>query len=578
MPTPRTTLLHVFRTAPAKALLAVGCAAIASGTLLAFPPHAAASSASGNILIRPSRPFPSCDVFICLSSPPPQPSGGGGTTGAIVLPPTKHHEPSSSASPVDTSQQFGYVSTFSPAPAVVHTPTATASVACVASGQPIKGSGGDLDLPGIPGSSTDPGHAGALPISTLGPSTMLPPQIDSSNLAQLQITRPVDAASANLAMIASSGYRFPCIHLEFGPGRNYSSVEYALTNAGLVADDRAGNTEVLTWTYSTVLWSYTMPGSAKIHQGSGEINAQPNQVSTSMAQDTRAIALGTIGLAAVVALALIVLYVAGIRRHRARYRERYYRRATLRDERETMLAAVERAQAAQEIEAARWAEAAAREAETLHEPEVLSESEVLSEPEQVEELGEPEEAVSEFASVAQDEEGDDDGDTAEVEDVEPEPEAEHENVDESEETEEPDETEERDESEPAAEVEPEAEESETEALEEPEPESDEPEASDDDDSDGISVEQQHVNGSESVEVVDAPEATAEPEATVEPEASAETEAVAEADPGTGDEDAGGENAGDAVTGDDAVTGTEEAGGDQEAGDEEASTGYRKTPV
>lgn len=560
VPIPRITLLHVFRTAPAKALLAVGCAAIASGTLLAFPPHAAASSASGNILIRPSRPFPSCDVFICLSSPPPQPSGGGGTTGATVLPPTKHHDPSSSASPVDTSQQFGYVSTFSPAPAVVHTPTATASVACVASGQPIKGSGGDLDLPGIPGASTDPGHAGALPISTLGPSTMLPPQIDSSNLAQLQITRPVDAASANLAMIASSGYRFPCIHLEFGPGRNYSSVEYALTNAGLVADDRAGNTEVLTWTYSTVLWSYTLPGSAKIHQGSGEINAQPNQVSTSMAQDTRAIALGTIGLAAVVALALIVLYVAGIRRHRARYRERYYRRATLRDERETMLAAVERAQAAQEIEAARWAEAAAREAETLHEPEAIPE------PEQVEELGEPEEAVSEFASVAQDAEGDDDEDTAEVEDVEPEPEAEHENVDEPEETEEPDETEERDEPEPAAEVEPEAEESTTEALEESEPESDEPEASDDDDSDGISVEQQRVNGSESAEVVDAPEATAEPEAS------------AEAEPGTGDEDAGGENAGDAVTGDDAVTGTEEAGGDQEAGDEEASTGYRKTPV
>ncbi len=228
----------------------------------------------------------------------------------------------------------------------------------------MTGPGGDLDLPGIPGSSKDPGHTGGLPFTKMGPSGMLPPQIDSTNLAQLQVTRSIDPASANLSMIASSGYRFPCIHIALGPGRGYSSIEYALVNAGLVADDRAasGKTETLTWTYSTILWSYSVPGSTQVHQGSGQINAQPNVVTTSIGHDTRAIALGTIGLTSVVALALIALYIGGIRRNRRRYRQRFHRRASLRAEREAMMAAVEMAQAAQATEAARWAEIAEREA------------------------------------------------------------------------------------------------------------------------------------------------------------------------------------------------------------------------
>src|SRR5260370_357349 len=125
----------------------------------------------------------------------------------------------------------------------------------------------------------DAGHAGALPTSGLGPAAMVPPQIDSTNLAQVEVTRAVDAASANLAMVASSGYRFPCVHIEIGPGRGYSNVQYALVNAGLVADDRSGKTDTLRWTYSTILWAYTLPGSTKVQQRRGRINARPALVS-----------------------------------------------------------------------------------------------------------------------------------------------------------------------------------------------------------------------------------------------------------------------------------------------------------
>lgn len=329
MPISQKSLSGVFHSAPAKAALAVSGAALASGALLAFPATASAASNSANLIIRPSH---SRIVFPTFSFPVPPSTGypsviestgvsgsGGGK---------KHSDPS----PTDQGQ-FNYVSTFTPAPAASSAPPNTASAACLANGQPVSGAGGDLDLPGIKGTSQDAGHVGALPINALGPAAMLPPQIDSTNLGQLKVTRPVDAISANLAMVASSGYRFPCVHVEIGPGNGYTSAEYALVNAGLVADDRLGGTETLTWTYSTILWTYTVPGSTAVHQGSGQINAQPGRTSTSLVKDSKLVVAGTIGLTLVVALGLLMLYIVGKRRSRARYRARYYRRTALRVQR-----------------------------------------------------------------------------------------------------------------------------------------------------------------------------------------------------------------------------------------------------
>lgn len=330
MPIPQKTPSRVVRTALAKAVLAVSGAALAAGALLAFPATAAAASKPANLLIRPSRPFPS------FSFPVP-PTTQFPTPGSSTIIPVGVKK---SAAPKHSDQgQFSYVSTFSPAPVAASTPANTASASCVASSStPAPGPGGDLDLPGINGTSKDIGHVGALPINSLGPTAMLPPQIDSTNLGQLKVTRPVDATSTNLSMVASSGYRFPCVHIEIGPGRGYGNAEYALVNAGLVADDRSGSTETLTWTYSTILWSYTVPGSPTVHQGSGQINAQPDRTTSSLVTDSKAVAAGTIGLTVVVSLGLIALYIVGRRRNRARYRERYYRRAAARAQRELLAA------------------------------------------------------------------------------------------------------------------------------------------------------------------------------------------------------------------------------------------------
>ncbi|HXR70547.1 hypothetical protein [Actinocrinis sp.] len=403
MPIPPKTPSRVFRTAPAKAALAVGGAALAAGALLAFPATASAASKPANLLIRPSRPFPS---FSFPGQPTTQfPTSGGSTIIPVGV--------KKSAAPKHSEQaQFSYVSTFSPAPVATSAPANTASASCVASSAPAPGPGGDLDLPGINGASKDVGHVGALPINSLGPTAMLPPQIDSTNLGQLKVTRPVDATSTNLSMVASSGYRFPCVHIEVGPGRGFGNAEYALVNAGLVADDRSGSTETLTWTYSTILWSYTVPGSATVHQGSGQINAQPDRTATSLVTDSKAVAAGTIGLTLVVSLGLIALYVIGRRRNRARYRARYYRRAAARAQREIMAAGVmpimqsaEQAQpseiweprAGEVVEVAETAGAAVPEAEAAEaataeavEPEAAQESEDSEEVPEPEVAGQPE--------------------------------------------------------------------------------------------------------------------------------------------------------------------------------------------
>ena len=323
MPISRKSLSRVIRTAPAKAALAIGCAA-AVASALALPARAATTDPTlGNrIIIRPSHPFPSFSFF--PSTTPVTSNPGNPATVPVGS--------KKSAAPKH-STYTGYISTFSPAPPPKTSAPVSSPAACVAGGQALTGSGGDLDLPGITGTSKDPGHVGALPLSSLGPSSMLPPGIDSADLAQLELTRTSDAASANLSMVASSGYRFPCVHIEFGPGQGYSGVQYALVNAGLISDDHNGTTETLAWTYSSILWSYTLPGSTKVHEGSGRINARPDVVTGSLANDSRAIAVGTISLTLIVSLGLIGLYVVGKRCNRARYRARYYRRMVARQQR-----------------------------------------------------------------------------------------------------------------------------------------------------------------------------------------------------------------------------------------------------
>lgn len=319
----RESLSKIPRTAPVKAVLAAGGVA---ALLAGFTVGSASATTVLPALHRPPLPSVSIATYIPASTP------------ATAQPTTR----SASASPAPKAKSSqtsrtglsgvggGYVSTFSAAPAGQGGGSSGPAPACVPDGAPVGGPGGDLDLPGITGTSTDVGHTGALRVTRVGPASMLPPEIDSADLTRLRITRPVDPNSANLAMAASSGYRFPCLHLELGAGAGYSNAEYALVNAGLVADDRIAGSEVLTVTYARILWAYTVPGSAVVHHGSGRVNARPDRVAGNLVVDSRVVVLSTMGLGLAVALALLGLYLFGVHRDRERYRARFYHRALAR--------------------------------------------------------------------------------------------------------------------------------------------------------------------------------------------------------------------------------------------------------
>ena len=514
----RTSLPSALRSPTARALAAIGCSA-AVLTVWALPPAAGASATvSPDRIIKHSLTFnPTPSLTKIFPSGPGQPSNPGHPVG-----PTTHTAAHASKTAANGG---GYVSTFSPA-AVLQTPDPTSSAACLANGQPVSGPAGDLDLPGIAGTSTDPGHTGALKITGFGPQSMLPPGIDSTDLTELQITRTVDKASPNLAMVASSGYRFACAHVEVGSGDGYSSAEFALLNAGLVADDQTGNVETLTVTYSSILWSYTEPGSVIVHTGSGKINARPDKMHANIATDSRFIAEGTIGLTALVALGLIALYVIGRKRHRKRYRSRYYRR---------MSARARQAEYVEYQEYMHYQQQLAAEQMAAEEP--AAQQAQMAEPEPEPELAPTPEPARE-AEVEVDSEADSE--------VVPEPELEPESVSEPEEPEvEPElepEPESESEIEPAAEAatdaeaEPEAVEAEpeAEAAAESEPESEPAAESEDETEPAAEADSAPEPASEpepepeaEPEPASEPELEAEPAAETEPEPEAETEAETE---------------------------------------------------
>ena len=170
------------------------------------------------------------------------------------------------------------------------------------------------------GGSTDPGFLNWLRIGTLGPSTMLPPRIDASNLSMLTLTRTVDAESANLGMAASSGDRFGCALLDVGPGPGYQRIDYALTDAGFVSETVQGTTEKLIVTYASISWNYRPSGSAAAAvTGSGTINSEPGAARTSLKRDGQLVGGGVLALVALCLLGMLVLTLVGRRRRRKRY-------------------------------------------------------------------------------------------------------------------------------------------------------------------------------------------------------------------------------------------------------------------
>lgn len=275
----------------------VACAGAATLLLAAsatFAPSSAVAAAAPDAHRSHSpRPLPTFSLPIGLPTLPstsqaPQTTAPAGVSSTIRSVSSTPGESSAGASGRDgggsgagSSPSAG----FTPQALPTQVPTA-GSGPCVPDGR-APGEGADLELPQVSGGSADPGFLNWLRVSTVGPSTMLPPRIDVPNLTTLTLTRTADAESANLGMAASSGDRFGCALLDVGAGPGYQRIDYALTDAGFVSETVKGGTETLIVTYASISWSYLPIGSVAAVSGNGTINSQPGLAKTSLKHDAQ---------------------------------------------------------------------------------------------------------------------------------------------------------------------------------------------------------------------------------------------------------------------------------------------------
>ncbi len=299
------------------------CSAAAAALVVASSAASLAPSASAAVALpeahRSTIGIPTFPISIPVQTTVVQQttSQAAQTTAAATKTTAKAKHSTASAA---ASTESVYKSTFTPhaMPSVaVPTPSSTGC----APDTRAPSAGADMQLPQVSAGSTDSGFTNWLHVTAVGPSTMLPPKLNSSNLSTLTLTRSTDGESTNLGMAASSGERFTCALLDVSTGQGYQRVDYALTNAGFVSDSVQGKTETLIVTYSSVSWSYLPTADSTAVTGSGTINTQPDVAQTSLKRDAKDVAAGVLGLALTCVLGMLLLTLFGRHRRKVRYRE-----------------------------------------------------------------------------------------------------------------------------------------------------------------------------------------------------------------------------------------------------------------
>jgi type VI protein secretion system component Hcp len=139
--------------------------------------------------------------------------------------------------------------------------------------------GGFLEIPGLAGTVTALAHPGAVLVAGAAPLSMLPPLVGTAPLTELTVRRQADAASPALVQAASSGARYPCVHLELGPGPQALYTTYAFHDAQLAGYGPATGppaAEQLRLTYARVDWEYQPPGGSPVVTGGGALGTTPD--------------------------------------------------------------------------------------------------------------------------------------------------------------------------------------------------------------------------------------------------------------------------------------------------------------
>lgn len=240
-----------------------------------------------------SRALTTADLSLttCTASAPALPPAGASAPGAhtvigrlnavtapatyLVLAPAPAPTPQPTPMPTPTPTP-----TPSPTPTDVPTPTATPTAGpCTTRVPQATRSGGYLLVGGMTGDVTEPSHAGGIQLTSLSPSSMLPPMLGTVPLTNVMLVKHVDGSSQALVQAVARGTRFDCVQVEMGPSAQYLYVTYAFHDAQFAGYSPSGSDqsiEQVTLSYATMNWEYQPRDGAAVVTGSGKLGSTPN--------------------------------------------------------------------------------------------------------------------------------------------------------------------------------------------------------------------------------------------------------------------------------------------------------------
>jgi type VI protein secretion system component Hcp len=213
-------------------------------------------------------------------------------------PPTARPTPVPTARPTPTPQP-----TPTPLPTAPPTPTPPPPP-CDTRVPQATGSGGYLQLAGVKGDATEAPHAGAIVLTGVSPTSMLPPAVGTVPLTEVTLVKPVDRSSTALVRAVASATRFDCAQVEMGPSREYLYATYAFHGAQFATYAPTGapqSAELLTLTYDTVDWEYQLRDGTPVATGRGALGSTPNP----RVQQAAAVSQGP-------QLAVVLIVLAGV--------------------------------------------------------------------------------------------------------------------------------------------------------------------------------------------------------------------------------------------------------------------------
>jgi type VI protein secretion system component Hcp len=118
-----------------------------------------------------------------------------------------------------------------------------------------------LQLDNLKGDAADPAYPGAIDLSSIGPSTLLPPQTGKSGFGPFELTKGIDRATPALFEASLTAHEFKCGFIFLTRSSHHAYATFALSGVTISGFSDQGTvpavpTETIELRYRVIVWRY----------------------------------------------------------------------------------------------------------------------------------------------------------------------------------------------------------------------------------------------------------------------------------------------------------------------------------